>query len=188
MTEIVMINNVFVRFFHEVFCLQRWMLRFHDMNVFQNYFTHFLSWFQQRVSSFFHITFQRWDPYCLRMNVLGLHSFQQRNSPIALKKHFLREKKLTSISWERDVFLPSCTVFVSSLTTGLSVFSRLGFRICSFDWKLLDSCSTCGRWTCSEPKSLFHSCFKEIFGESRGDTYTDSYMTYPVFIITTFGI
>ena len=38
-------------------------------------------------------------------------------------------KELTSISWERDVFLPSCTVLVSSLITGLLVLSRFGFRI-----------------------------------------------------------
>ena len=58
---------------HEVFCLQRWMFRFHEKNVFENYLAHFLCLFQQRVSSFFHVPFQRWDPYCLQMNVLGLH-------------------------------------------------------------------------------------------------------------------
>ena len=32
-------------FFHEVFCLQRWMFRFH-VNVFENYLAHFLCLFQ----------------------------------------------------------------------------------------------------------------------------------------------
>ena len=63
-------------YFHEVFYLPRWTSRFHEQNVFENYLAHFLCLFQQRVSSFFHVLVQRWDPYCLQMNVLGLHSFQ----------------------------------------------------------------------------------------------------------------
>ena len=31
--------------------------------------------------SIYHVPFQRWDPYCLQMNVHGLNSFQQRISP-----------------------------------------------------------------------------------------------------------
>ena len=96
--------------------------------------------------------------------------------------------RLTSISWERDVFLLSCTVLVSSWTNDLTVLSRLGSRIGWFDWKLLDGCSTSGRWACSEPNSLFHSCFKDIFGEGRGDMKTFSKKTSPVSILTTFGI
>ena len=57
-----------------------------------------------------------------------------------------------------------------------------------FDWKFLDSCPASGRWACSEPNSLFHSCFKEIFGGGRGDMYTFSYKTSPVFILPTFGM
>ena len=34
----------------------------------------------------------------------------------------------------------------------------------------------------------FHSCFKEILGGGRGDMYTFSYKTSPVFSLTTFGI
>ena len=96
-------------------------------------------------------------------------------------------KELTSISWERDVFLSSCTVLTSSLITGLSVPSRIGFRVGWFDWKLLDSCPTSDRWACSEPSSLFHSCFKEIFGGGRGDMFFP-YKTSPVSILTPFGI
>ena len=33
----------------------------------------------------------------------------------------------------------------------------------------------------SEPNSLLHSCFKEIFGGGRGDMKTFSYNTSPVF-------
>ena len=64
-------------------------------------------------------------------------------------------KELTPISWERDVFLPSCTVLASSLITGFSVLSRIGLRIGWFDWKLLDSCPTSDRWARSEPNSLW---------------------------------
>ena len=75
-------------------------------------------------------------------------------------------KELTSISWKRDVFLPSCTLLVlvpttgctdlSVLTTGCSVRSRLGFGIGWFDWKLLDCCTTCpsGRWARVSRRSL----------------------------------
>ena len=38
------------------------------------------------------------------------------------------------------------------------------------------------------PNSLFHSCFNEIFGGNRGDMFTFSKMTSPVFSLTTFGI
>ena len=78
-------------------------------------------------------------------------------------------KRINTISWERDVFLPSCTVLLSSLKTGLQVLSRFGFRVGWFDWKLLHSCPTSDRWACSEPNSVLHSCFKEIFGRGRGD-------------------
>ena len=102
--------------------------------------------------------------------------------PVRSEELSSSQKELTSISWERDVFLPSC---VLSSRTDLS---RIGFRAGWFDWKLLDSCPTSDRWACSEPNSLFHSCFNEIFGGSRGDIYTFSYKTSPIFILTTFGI
>ena len=109
-------------------------------------------------------------------------------------------KERVSISWERDVVLPSCAVLVlvpttgcsvlSVLTTGCTILSWSGFGIGWFDWKLLDCCTTCSsdRWAPPEPNSLFQSCFREIFGGSRGDAYTFSYMTSPVSIRTTFGI
>ena len=88
-------------------------------------------------------------------------------SPRSLWRNSFFVKRINS--WERDVFLPSWTVLASSLTTGLPVLSRLGLRIGWFDGNLLDSCQTSDRWACSEPNSLFHSCFKEIFGGSLGD-------------------
>ena len=157
-------------FFHEVFHLPRWMYRFHDKNVFDNHLAHFLCLFQQRVSPFFHVPFQREDPYCLQWDVLGFHSFQQRVSPFFFEETVSSWKELTSISWERNVCLPSCTVLVSSSTTGLSVLSRLGFGIGWFDWKILDCCPTTGRWACSEPNSLSHLCFKDILDGGRGVT------------------
>ena len=85
-------------------------------------------------------------------------------------------KEFTSISWDRDVFLPSYTVLVWAPTTGCTDLSRLGFRIGWFDWKFLNCCTTCpsGRWACSEPNSLFQSWRKDIFGGGRGDMYTFS--------------
>ena len=69
-----------------------------------------------------------------------------------------REKRV-SISWalERDVF---------SVTTGLPVLSWFGFGFGWVGWEP----SAC-RAT-SEPNSFIQSCFKEIFGGSRGDVYT----------------
>ena len=96
-------------------------------------------------------------------------------------------KELTSISWERTFFF-HLEQFSCHSWTGLPVLSRFWFRISWFDWKLLDICPTSGRWACSEPNSLFHSCFKEIFGGGRGDMYTFSYKTSPISILTTFGI
>ena len=109
-------------------------------------------------------------------------------SPVLSEETSSSWKELTSISWERDVFLSSCTVLASSLITGLPVLSRIGFRIGGFDWKLPDSCPTSDRWACSETNFLFHSCFMEIFGGGRGDMKTFSYKTSPVSILTTFGI
>ena len=84
-------------------------------------------------------------------------------------------KELTSISWERDVSLSSCTLITSCVITGRPVRSRIGFRVGWFDWKLPDSCPTSDCWACSEPNSLFHSWREEIFGGgSRGDMYTFS--------------
>ena len=76
-------------------------------------------------------------------------------------------KEFSSISWERDVFLPSCTVLVSALATGCPDLSRLGLEIGWFDWKLLESCPTCpsGCWACSEPNSFIQSCFKRSLEE-----------------------
>ena len=80
-----------------------------------------------------------------------------------------------------------CILHINYVMCDIKDLSRIWFRIGWFDWKLLDSCPTSDRWACSEPNSLFHSCFKEIFGGSRGDMYTFSYMTSPVSIQTIFG-
>ena len=120
--------------------------------------------------------------------------------PRSIRRNSFFVKKFTSISWERDVFLPSCTVLMSApttdctdlllLTTGCPDLSRLGFGIGWFDWKLLDGCTTCpsGRWTSSQPSSLFRSCFNDLFGGGRGDMYAFSFKTSPVFNLTTFEI
>ena len=69
-------------------------------------------------------------------------------------------KELTSISWERDVFLSSYTPITSCVISNRPDLSRIGFRVGWFDWKLPDSCPASARWPCSEPESHFHSCFK----------------------------
>ena len=48
------------------------------------------------------------------------------------------QKELTSISWERDVFLPSCTPIMSCVISGRPDLSRMGFGVGWFDWKLPD--------------------------------------------------
>ena len=63
------------------------------------------------------------------------------------------QKELTSISWERDVFLSSCTPITSCVISGRSDLSRIGFRVGWFDWKLLDSCPASARWAWSKPNS-----------------------------------
>ena len=98
--------------------------------------------------------------------------FPVTSRPVRSEEPGFSRKELTSISWERDVFLSSCTPITSCVITGLPVRLRIGVRIGWFDWKLLDSCPISDRWACSEPHSLFHSCFKEIFGGGRGDMYT----------------
>ena len=49
-------------------------------------------------------------------------------------------KPFSSISWEQDVFLSSCTPITSCVMSGRPDLSRIGFRVGRFDWKLLDSC------------------------------------------------
>ena len=88
-------------------------------------------------------------------------------------------KDLTSISWERDVFLSTCVRVIPD--NGFPVLSWIGFRIDWFDWKLLESCSTSDRYVCSEPNSLFHSCFKETFNGGRSDAKTFFYVTASIF-------
>ena len=97
-------------------------------------------------------------------------------------------KELTLISWERNVFLSSWTPITSCVTPGRPDLSRIGFGIGWVGWKLLDSCSTFGRWACSEPNSCVQSCRNEIFGGGRRDMYVFSYQTSPVFSLTTFII
>ena len=183
-----LLKQRFTTFYHEVCHFQRWMLLFHEKNVFENYLAHF---------SVFVSTASLLVLSCVVPTLGSLLSSDERawialvattGLSILCEETNSSWKELTSVSWERDVFHPSCTVLVSSLTTGLTVLSRLGFRIGLFDWKLLDSYSTSDRWTCSELISLFHSCFKEIFGGGRGHMYTFSCVTSPVSILTTFGI
>ena len=105
--------------YHEVFRLQRWILCFHVKNVFGNHLAHFLCLFQQRSAG------KRWDSYCRQMNVYEFYSFPQKVAPIYPKKQFPSWKEFTSISWERDVFLPCSTVLVSAPTTGCRDLSVL---------------------------------------------------------------
>ena len=97
--------------------------------------------------------------------------FAVTGRPVRSEEPSSSRKELTSISWERDVFLSSRTPITSCVISGRPDLSRIGFRVGWFDWKLLDGCPASARWACSEPNSLFHSCFNEIFGGGRGDMY-----------------
>ena len=123
----------------------------------------------------------------LMMNGFSRNGSRNRSLRSVWRTRFSR-KELTLISWERDVFLSSCSPITSCVISSRPDLSRIGFRVGWFDWTLLDSCPTSARWAWSEPNFLSHSCFKEIFGGGRGDMYTFSYMTSPVSIQTTFGI
>ena len=76
-----------------------------------------------------------------------------------------------SISW-----VDSCP------PTGLTVLDNWVFGFGGIRWESLLLPATC------EPNSFIQSCFKEIFGGRRGDTYTFSYVISPDSITTTFEI
>ena len=61
--------------------------------------------------------------------------------------------------------------------------SRIGFGVGWVGWKIFACLATSlsGCRATSEPNSLFHSCFNEIFAGGRGDMYTFSKKTSPVF-------
>ena len=66
----------------------------------------------------------------------------------------------------------SDTLVMSCMLSGRPDLSRIGFRVGWFDWKLLDSCPTSGRWACSEPNSLFHFVFEwDLWRRSRSHVY-----------------
>ena len=102
----------------------RSVLRFHDKNVFCNCLAHFLCLFQQRVSSFFHVPFQRWDPYCLQMNVFGLHSFQQRSrSSIWRTEFFVKRINIDLLRTGRfsSILHSACVKWVSPFSHDLDL-------------------------------------------------------------------
>ena len=65
------------------------------------------------------------------------------------------------------------------MLSGRPELSRIGFGVGWVGWELFacraTSPSGCQATSPSGPNSLFHSCFKEIFGGSRGDMYTFSF-------------
>ena len=63
----------------------------------------FLCLFQQRVSSFFHVPFQRWYPYCHQNERVWITLVSTTGLPVLSEETVSSWKELTSISWERDV-------------------------------------------------------------------------------------
>ena len=170
-------------FSYEVFHLQRWTFRFHEQNVFENCLTHYSRQTWQQVAPFAHVSVQRWNPFCLQMNVFGLHLSHERvfpewvpvtSRPVRSEELGSSQKEWPSISRERDVFLSSCTPITSCMISSRTDLSRIGFGVVWFDWKRLDSCPASARWGWFEPNSRFQSCFNEIFGRGRGEMYTFS--------------
>ena len=74
-------------------------------------------------------TAQHWDSCCLQMNVFAL-LLSQQIAPICLKNWILRKKELTLISWERNVFLPSC------MLSSRHDLPRSGFWVGWVGWKI----------------------------------------------------
>ena len=113
-------------------------------------------------------------------------------SPRSVWKTEFFAKKTTLISWERDVFLPSC------ILSSRPDLSRIGFGVGWVGWKKFacraTSPSGCratspsGRRATSEPNSFVQSWRNEIFGGGRGDMNTFLYKTSPMFSLTAFGI
>ena len=180
MTWIVMVYNGLPRSITKLFRLQRWVLCFHEKNVFGNHLAHYLCVFQQRVarsimclSNVGILTVFRWTclgSSCFNNGLLRsivFHSFFVKRMCIDL----LRTGRVSSIL--RSSRVSSNNRMPRSIVVSWSVFG-IGW----FDWNFLNCCTTCpsGRLACSEPNSLFQSCRKEIFGGGRGDMYTFSYM------------
>ena len=96
------------------------------------------------------------------MNVFDLPLFQQV-APVLSEELSSSLKELTLISWERDVFLPSC------MSLGRPDLSRIGFGVGWVGWKNFACRATppSGCRATFEPNSLVHSCFSEIFGGGR---------------------
>ena len=160
-------------------------------------------WYSARASQQNVVTLEFGSPCSPRSALFALDLIRHGLQRVAKFYRFLTAsswKERVSISWERDVFLPSCSVLVlvptagcsvrSVLTTGCPVLSWSGFGTGWFDWKLLNCCTTCpsGRWASSEPNSFIQLFLKEILGGGRGDSYTFSYMISPVSIRIAQGI
>ena len=75
MTWIVMVDNGSPHSFTKRFISHVEWFRFRDKNMFDNHLAHFLCLFQQRVSSFFHVSFQRGDLFCLHRTCLDFSHF-----------------------------------------------------------------------------------------------------------------
>ena len=100
-------------------------------------------------------------------------------------------KKITLISWGRDVFLPSCMLSVVPICHELDLklvgLLRTFYLSINFSFWCRATSPSESRAT-FEPNSLVHSYFNEIFDGGREDMYTFSFKTSPVFILPTFGI
>ena len=97
---------------------------------------------------------------------------QMNGSPRSLWRTRFFAKRINIDLLRTERFLSSCTPITSCLISGRPDLSRIGLRVGWFGWKLLDSCPASDRWAWSEPNSLFHWCFNEIFVGSRGEMFS----------------
>ena len=147
---------------HEVFRLQRWILCFHDKNVFGNHLAHFLCLFQQRVImcqfNVETLTVVRWKCVGFTRFHNGLPRSIGRNSFFVKRIYIdlLGTGRFSSILHGSRVSsnngLPRSIGSNNGLPRSITtwVWNWLA------RWELPDGCTTCpsGRWACSEPDSF----------------------------------
>ena len=120
-------------FFYEVFHLQRWTFCFHEQNVFRELSVTLVTACVLNKSNRSLTFLINIEIFCVFRWTCWVYICLNRSTRSLWRTKFFA-KELTSISWERDVFLPSC------MLSGRPDLSWIGFGVGWFDWKLLDSC------------------------------------------------
>ena len=125
---------------------------------------------QQQVAPFYHESAQHWDSCCLQMKVFEFLCLTKSPYSIWRTGLFVQRIHTDLLGTGRLSFILNTNHVMRDIRSHELDLELVG----SFDWKLQDTCSASARWTWSEPNSLFHSCFNEIFGGGWFDMKTFS--------------